>query len=183
MVRCHRDLVVKQAKSSHWGSLRLDNRVRLQVYLDTPIDYSIGLGEFWACRYWAPPWDADFFFSRQPATQAFVLTALRPALWSQGIWDERFELLWELLTPEVAVELSLELCLALGRYEQAESLLTPALKRKGYDLPLLRGPKAYQRALKLVSRRKPGIAALPPLVAVFAPVSYTHLTLPTSDLV
>ena len=166
LTRCHRELVVKHAKSSHWGALRLDNRVRLQVYLDSSIDYSIGLGEFWACRYWGPPWDADFFFSRQPTTQAFLLTALRPTLWSQGIWDERFELLWDLLAPEVRQELNLELALARGRLQEKQ--LSPTLKRKGYDLPLLKGAKAYERALKLVSRRKPGIAALPPLVAVFA---------------
>jgi hypothetical protein len=175
LVHQHRELVLGHTKFASWGALRLDNRVRLQVYLDEPLTNLYGLGQFWAGRFWLPPWDEEFFFSRRPETQALLLAALRPALWAQGIWDGRFELLWDGLEPEVAQEIMLELALARGRWEVAEGLLNANLKRKGYDLPLLfcrgRAAKAYERALKLISRRKTGIAALPPLVAVFARLS------------
>ena len=166
------DLVTRHVQFASWGALRLDNRVRLQVYLDQPINQTYGLGEFWACQYWAPPWDEDFFFSRRAENQALLLGALRPSLWSQGIWNERFDLLRDLLEIDVRDEITVELAVARGRLEIAEGFLNSSLKRKGYDLPLLfcRGKwqKAYERALKLISRRKPGTPAVPPLVAVFA---------------
>lgn len=172
LTREHPELVTRHVQFASWGALRLDNRVRLQVYLDTSINQTYGLGEFWASPYWAPPWDADFFFSRRPENQALLLSGLRPALWAQGIWDERFELLRDLLEVEVRDEITVELALARGRLEVAEGFLNSTLKRKGYDLPILwmrgKAQKAYERALKLISRRKPGLPAVPPLVAVFA---------------
>lgn len=172
LTRQHPEVVAKHVQFASWGALRLDNRVRLQVYLDQPVNQTYGLGEFWASAFWAPPWDADFFFSRRPENQALMLSALRPALWAQGIWDERFDLLRDLLDADVRDELTMELALARGRWELAQGFLNSTLKRKGYDLPLLfcqgKAQKAYERALKLVSRRKPGSPAVPPLVAVFA---------------
>lgn len=172
LTRQHPELVSKHVQFASWGALRLDNRVRLQVYLDSPVNQSYGLAEFWACQYWAPPWDADFFFSRRPENQALVLSGLRPALWAQGVWDERFELLRDLLDGEVRDEITIELALARGRLEVAEGFLNSTLKRKGYDLALLwcrgKAQKAYERALKLISRRKPGLPAVPPLVGLFA---------------
>ncbi|MBS2037825.1 DEAD/DEAH box helicase [bacterium] len=172
LARNHRELVLRHIQFSSWGALRLDNRVRLQVYLDEPLTNLYGLGEFWACRFWAPPWDEEFFFSRRPETQALLLANLRPQLWAQGLWEERFHLLWDHLEPETREELSLEVAITRGRWDLAEGLLNPSLKRKGYDLAWLFGrgqtSKAYERALKLVSRRKTGVAAVPPLVAVFS---------------
>ncbi|MBX3166888.1 MAG: DEAD/DEAH box helicase [Candidatus Eremiobacteraeota bacterium] len=172
LTRRQPELVSKHVHFASWGALRLDNRVRLQVYLDTPIDQTYGLAEFWACQYWAPPWEADFFFSRRPENQALILSGLRPALWGQGIWDERFDLLRDLLDAEVRDQITMELALARGRLEVAEGFLNPTLKRQGYDLPLLwmrgQAQKAYERALKLISRRKAGLPAVPPLVGVFA---------------
>ena len=172
LTRQHPELVHKHVQFGSWGALRLDNRVRLQVYLDQAVNQTYGLGEFWAGSFWAPPWDADFFFSRRPENQALVLAALRPALWAEGIWDGRFELLWDLLGPEVRDEITMELALARGRLEVAEAFLNPVLKRKGYDLPLLfsrgKAAKAYERTLKLIGRRRAGSPALPPLVAFFA---------------
>ncbi|MBN9414536.1 MAG: DEAD/DEAH box helicase [Candidatus Eremiobacteraeota bacterium] len=172
LTRLHPELVRKHVHFASWGALRLDNRVRLQVYLDDPVQQIYGLGEFWAGSFWAPPWDADFFFSRRPENQALMLAGLRPSLWAQGIWDERFDLLLDQLDPEVRDELTMEQAIARGRLDVAEAFLNAGLKRKGYDLPLLlsRGKvaKAYERALKLISRRKEGLAAVPPLVAVYA---------------
>ncbi|MFN8611196.1 MAG: DEAD/DEAH box helicase [Vulcanimicrobiota bacterium] len=172
LVRDHRELVEHHTRFSSWGALRLDNRVRLQVYLDAPLINLYGLGEFWACRFWLPPWDEDFFFSRRVETQALLLAHLRPQLWAQGIWDERFSLAWDQLEPEPREEITLELAIARGRWDVADGFLNAGLKRKGYDLPLLfcrgQAAKAYERALKLISRRRPGTPALPPLVAVFA---------------
>ena len=158
LTREHPELVRKHVHFASWGALRLDNRVRLQVYLDDPIQQIYGLGEFWASSFWVPPWDADFFFSRRLENQALMLPALRPALWSQGVWEERFDLVFDALEPEVRDEIVLEQALARGRLEVAEAFLNAGLKRKGYDLPLLfsrgKAAKAYERALKLISRRK-----------------------------
>lgn len=172
LTRDHPELVRKHVHFASWGALRLDNRVRLQVYLDDPIQQIYGLSEFWASAFWVPPWDPDFFFSRRPENQALMLPALRPALWSQGVWEERFDLVFDALEPEVRDEMVLEQALARGRLEVAEAFLNAGLKRKGYDLPLLfsrgKAAKAYERALKLISRRKEGLPAVPPLVAVYA---------------
>ncbi|MBT9588536.1 DEAD/DEAH box helicase [bacterium] len=163
------ELLQHQVRQGHWNA---ENHARrLKIYLDWPL----GDDEFiayQACDYWLPIWDPDFFFSRCLQNQAKMLRSLRPGLWFQGIWDPRFELLFDQLESSLVQEFCLELALARGDLGRADKLLDAGTKRKGYDgvVNFLRGKTtlAHEKFAKLISRRKEGQPALEPLVAVFA---------------
>ena len=172
LLQHHRPLLEKQV--SGWGWNYDPNGPRLKMYLDLPLKAADmpQHDRFWACRYWAPPWDADFFFGRRLSNQALLLPALRPALWSEGVWEDRFELLWDFLDSQTVKEMSLELALARGHWQRAQALIDSSARRKGYGevLQFLQGDvsEAYTGLLKRIARRKPDQPALETFVAFFA---------------